>query len=158
MSLLSAADKLEIRDAIRSVTDTFAITPVTYYIGGDSIDRWQEGREDKYYFSIELDALQENEDEPVGESTEGSENLKEITVTFNLDYLQEKGLINAEFQAAFDPTKDYFKSKGKMYKVYEVKYDGPLSKKDVLVIVKGRLRNFSNIRFNSLPLPENFKP
>lgn len=158
MSLLSNSDKNEIRNAIRSVTDTFAITPVTYYIGGDSVDKWQEDKATKYYYEAELEALREDDGTAIDEAPEGSENLKLITLTFNLDYLQEKGLISSDYLSAFDSTKDYFKVKGRVFKVNEVKYDGPLSEKDVLVIVKGELNTFSNIRFNTLPLPKNFMP
>ena len=38
--VLSTTDEQKIRDAVRLVTDSFMVTPVTYYYAGESLDRW----------------------------------------------------------------------------------------------------------------------
>lgn len=150
--LLSASDDREIRDAIRLVTETFMVTPIVYHIGVDSLDKWQEDREDKLFYSIGLKCLKENTETPVDESSRGYLDSSHITLTFNLEYLQEKGLITDDFKVRFNDTKDFLTLKGELYQVKSVSYDGPLSEKDILVVVKAEKMERSNMVKNSVEI------
>ena len=147
--LLTPAEFREIRDAIRLVTDTFAKTPVLYHIGVDSLDRWQEDRADKLFYSIQLEALVESEPQTVQDSAGGYLDVQRVKLTFNLEYLQEMGLIESDFKVRFNDTKDFFTLKGEMYQVKNVSYDGPLSEQDVLVVVQGEKMERTNMVRNS---------
>ena len=143
-SLLSESDKRSFRDAIRLVTDTFMVTPVSYYLGGDSIDRWNEDRRDTKFRKVVLDALVEySKSDKLKETLQGSVDATEVMLTFNLEYLQELELIaeseDSQLRVIFDADRDYFKLKDSVYEVIDVYYDGPLDSKEVLVIVKGKL-------------------
>ena len=143
-SLLSESDKRSFRDAIRLVTDTFMVTPISYYLGGDSIDRWNEDRRDTKFRKVVLDALVEySKSDKLKETLQGSVDVTEVTLTFNLEYLQELELIeeseDSQLRVIFDADRDYFKLKDSVYEVIDVYYDGPLDSKEVLVIVKGKL-------------------
>ncbi len=145
--LLTEAEDREIRDALRLVTDTFMVTAILYYVGGGSLDRFQEDRQDKKYFAININALKEDKVDDVKDSIQGSMNLQYTMLTFNLEYLVERKLCTPDFKVIFDPAKDFFNCKGVIYKVKDVYYDGPLSSKDVLVIVKGeRYANTSSLK------------
>ena len=147
--LLSDADRRSIRDAIRLVTDTFMVTPINYYIGYDSLDRWQEDRADKKFYSIVIDALKEDKIDDIVESLQGSSDEQTTQLTFNLEYLDEMGLCTTNHRVIFSSTKDYFNWKGIMYKVTDVYYDGPLDSKDVLVIVRGEKFQETQMTLNS---------
>lgn len=147
--LLSPQEDREIRDAIRLVTDTFARTAILYHIGTDSLDRWQEDREDKLFYSIQIEALVENKAQTVQDSSGGYLDVQRVELTFNLEYLQEKGLIEADYKVRFNDTKDFFTLKGEIYQVKNVSYDGPLSAKDVLVIVQGEKMERTNMVKNT---------
>ena len=147
--LLSPQKDREIRDAIRLVTDTFARTAILYHIGTDSLDRWQEDRADKLFYSIQIEALVENKAQTVQDSAGGYLDVQRVELTFNLEYLQEKGLIEADYKVRFNDTKDFFTLKGEIYQVKNVSYDGPLSAKDVLVIVQGEKMERTNMVKNT---------
>ena len=151
-SLLSAQDDRDIRDAIRLVTDTFADTTLTYYIGLDSMDRWQEDRRNKEFKSIDIKALKTDKGTKIEEELLGASDTANITLMFNLEYLEGLQLIRPDFTAKFDATKDFFVMKSEVYKVTSVSYDGPLSRKDVLVMVQGRKFETSNQLNNSVPI------
>lgn len=147
--LLSPQEEREIRDAVRLVTDTFARTPILYHIGTDSLDRWQEDRADKLFYSIQIEALVENKAQTVQDSAGGYLDVQRVELTFNLEYLQEKGLIESDYKVRFNDTKDFFTLKGEIYQVKNVSYDGPLSAKDVLVIVQGEKMERTNMVKNT---------
>lgn len=141
--LISDSEFLEIRSALRDVADTFFTSPLTYYIGRESLDRWQEDRADKAFYAIDLEALKENTGNASGNelrmSEQGFEDISVVQLTFNVDYLQEKGLLTDDFRVKFDPERDYFKLQNQVYKVISVSVDGPLQPKDVLIVVKGKI-------------------
>lgn len=150
--LLSPQEEREIRDAVRLVTDTFARTAILYHIGTDSLDRWQEDRADKLFYSIQIEALVENVEsvtQRLQESSGGYLGTHSVKLTFNLEYLQEKGLIDGDYKVRFNSTKDFFTLKGEIYQVKNVSYDGPLSAKDVLVIVQGDIMERTNMVKNT---------
>lgn len=144
MSLLSEQEKREIRDAIRSVTDTFMVTPLVYCISTATNDRWAEDEQNRLYSGISLQALVEYPSTEIKQELQGTTDDHDIKLTFNLEYLQELLLITNDFKVKFDSKEDFFVVKQIEYKVTEVSYDGPLDAKDVLVIVKGEKRDWTN--------------
>lgn len=148
MSLLSEAEKREIRDAIQSVTDTFMVTPVYYHMLVGSLDVWNEDRQDAKYNTyilaglVEYGTTDDTETRFKSESTsveDGVKDYEDVTITFNLEDLERKGLITPEYTFKFQKEVDYFTTKGILYKVLDAYYDGPLDSKNVLVILKGRI-------------------
>lgn len=142
MSLLSAADKREIRDAIKLTTDTFMVSPVLYYRSIGSIDRFEEDSANETFESIEMKVLEEypsNVGNEVVESLEGSIDFNDVVLTLNLEDAQELGIINTDYSNTLNPEADYFKLKRRIYEVTDVVYDGPLSEKPALLIIKGKL-------------------
>lgn len=144
MGLLSEQEKREIRDAVRLVTDTFMVTPIVYCIAGYTKDRWGEDQADRQYYGMNLEVLREDESNEILESLQGAEDAHKVKLTLNLEYLQEKGLITPDFKVKFNDTEDFFVLKGEEYKVIDVSYDGPLDSKDVLVVVTGEKREWTN--------------
>jgi len=144
MSLLSAADKAEIRAAIKLVTDTFFVTPVIYKRIGNSLDRFSEDRPDRFQPPIALMALVEY---PSGsgdwakELVDGAIDQAHIKVTLNLEDLILLGLVNViNYTHVFVSGSDEFTTQGHTYRVLYAGYDGPLDQKNVLVVIYGELR------------------
>lgn len=136
MSLLTNQQKLDIRNAIKLVTDTFFVTPVEYRHIGASIDRFQEDRGDRLKATYNLKAMVEYPTGSVKEETGGAIDTASVKVTFNMDDLtQVSGLVDANYQVIFSPTKDYMLINGVLYQNKYVMYDGALEQKNVLVIV-----------------------
>lgn len=140
--LLSEFDDREIRDAIQLLADTFFDTPITYYKWNSTLDGWNEDKEDQNFESLQMKALVEySKADDNKEQQEGSRNLDEVQLTLNIEDLErmEEKIILDDFTHTLSADKDYFLCKGKTYKVIDIYYDAPLSKKDVLLIVKGRI-------------------
>lgn len=142
MSLLRPSDITNILGAIKLVTDQFFVTPVTYKLGIDSTDRWQEDRKDKLYTIFNLMALKESQEglPSISEKTaQGDSNNNRITLTFNLeDLIAVGGIVDSTTkEVIFNQNKDYVIVHNVTYKVDSVKYDGPLTAQNVLVIVEG---------------------
>lgn len=143
MGLLSNQQKTDIRAAIKSVTDTFFVTPVAYQIVGESLDRFQEDRRDRVKATYNLLGMVEYPDgasSHIKAETGGAIDTANVKVTFNLEDLQQQpDLVNGDFQVAFNPTKDYMIINGLQYETSFMLYDGALDQKNVLVIVYGDL-------------------
>ena len=138
MSLLSSNDKTKIRNAIKLVTDTFMVNSIEYFFCVESVDVFQEDRKDIIYKRIVLKGLVEPDTNTndIEESIDGAHDFNTIIVTFNLEDLQALGLITNDFNYKFNPTKDYIKDKGLLYKITDIKMDGPLDSKNILVVLK----------------------
>ena len=151
-SLLSNSQKLQIRKALRDVTDTFMVTPVTYHIAGEQLDRWNEDQEEQIYYDVNLKALVESitEDNEIKRSVQGDRDLAELKITMNLEDMQDLGVITSDFKHIFNPTQDYFRHKGLLYKVIDIYYDGPLDEKDVLVVIEGELSKDAIVPMNNV--------
>lgn len=145
MSLLSEFDKREIRDAIKSVTDTFMLTPIAYHIAVEDLQVWGEDKRNASYQTINLAALVEDPKDKdilamVNSSPEdGTFDYGDVQLTFNLEDLQALGLIAADFSFKMKAVEDYFTLRGILHKVIDIWYDGPLDAKNVLVLVSGRI-------------------
>lgn len=141
MGLLSGTDITNILGAIKGVTDTFMVTPVEYQQVGQSLDIMQEKRKDRVDATFNLSGLVEYPDNAssfVKEETNGAIDKADVKVSFNMeDLIAHGGIVNAESQVSFNATKDYMILNGIKYQVNFVKYDGPLQKQNVLVIVYG---------------------
>lgn len=167
--LLSEADKREIRDSIKLVTDQFFVTPVDYYRYLDSTDRFNEDRADRFSNVYQLNALVEY---PSGgsdwakELQQGSIDSAHVKVTLNYEDLLALNLLPAlgtDFDVDYDSTQvidtlindvekihkmiagsDKFYTQGQWYKVVYAGYDGPLDRQNVLIIVYGETRKTEN--------------
>lgn len=145
-SLLTPQQRADIRAALKDVTDTFMVTPVTYEVHGESMDQFNEDRTDEQVTEYDLLGLteystssQSSKGGDIKEEVGGAIDTSDIKVTFNLEDLEAvSGLINADHQAIFNMTKDYFTTKGIRYKVTYIQYEGPLDEKDCLLILYGR--------------------
>lgn len=151
-SLLSSGQKAQIRKAIRDVTDTFMVTPVTYHIAGEKFDRFSEDNEEQTYYSVLMNCLVEaiTTDNEIERSRQGDRDLNEIKLTINLEDMQDLGVITSDYKHIFNPTQDFFTHKGLTYKVIDIYYDGPLDEKDVLVVIEGELSKDSIINKNNI--------
>ena len=131
MKLLSEFDDREIRDAIQLLADTFFDTPITYYKWLDSLDGWNEDKEGQNFEPLQMKALVEysNIDENK-EQSEGSRNLDMVKITFNLEDLErmEEKIILSDFTHTLNAEKDYFRCKGRVYKVTDIYYGIFISK------------------------------
>lgn len=167
--LLSEADKREIRDAIKLVTDQFFVTPVHYHRYLDSVDRFNEDRPDRFSRPYVLSALVEY---PSGgsdwakELQQGSIDAAHIKVTLNYEDLLVLNLLPAfsdDYNEDYDTVagvsslvndtekihkmtsgSDCFFTQGQWYKVVYAGYDGPLDRQNVLIVVYGELRKTGN--------------
>lgn len=139
-SLLTNQQKLDIRLAIKSVTDTFFVTPITYRLAQDSIDRFNEDRPDMVYQNYALLGMVEFPKDKVEQTVQGALNNADVDVSFNLEDLQTAGLIDGQFKFLGNPAKDYMTINGLTYKLSYLKYDGPLDQKNCLVIIGGDLQ------------------
>lgn len=137
-SLLSPEDHAEIRAALMLVTDTFMVTPVLYKKHVAVLDRFEEDREAQY-LTYNLLGLVEPVKRDIEEALSGSKDFEECMISFNLEDIQVAGLINSVFALDCDPETDYFITRGQTYRLTDAYTEGPLSAKDCLVIIKGKL-------------------
>ena len=138
--LLSPAQIVQIRAALQDVVDTFMDTPVLYKMSVDSLDRFNEDRKDEKFVDYELKGLVEYSTEK-GEHLEleqdGALNTQDVKISFGLDDLDALGLITPELEVKFQVEKDYFITNGLKYKVTFVGLDGPIEKRNILVVIYG---------------------
>ena len=93
MKLIPDDQLAAIRAAIHDVTDTFADTPVKYYLSKGSIDRFNEDRSNggkETFQQYNLKALMEfetREQDNIESTMDGAENDQVVKLTFNLDDL-----------------------------------------------------------------------
>lgn len=141
-SLLSDTEIAEIKSALKDVTDTFMVTPIQYLRAIDSIDRFNEDREDEVFDNITLNGLVEYVDqagdELIEDDSNGALNRQRVKVTFNTVDAQAVDLMTAEWEAKVQEEKDFFICKAIKYKVVKVITDGPLDEKDVLLVIYGK--------------------
>ena len=145
MSLLSAAEKAEIRADIKLVTDTFYVTPVTWRQYTQSMARYNEDRDESRWTEHSLLCLAEYPTEKVKQSLAGGFDGADVKVTFNMQDLQTAGHINADDLVKFSETKDEFVVNGELFKVSAISYDGPLDKLNVLCVITGEKKEVSSI-------------
>lgn len=142
MDLLTEAERREFRDAVKDVTDTFMKSPVVYKLFDEALDRFEEDRLATYtdYNIVGLEeALQATSDYMKEFTHEGSRDDGDKKLSFNLEDLELVSLINPDFSPKFKLECDYFILKGEVYKVIDVYLDGPLTDKNCLVVVVGKL-------------------
>lgn len=143
MSLLRPEDYLQIREAVKSVTDTFMVSPVVYHLSqGDSTDRWQEDKITEKFSNYLLSALVEYDTADTDEvkmHKEGAKDYDHVTITVNVEDIEPLGLVNSENDLIFTREADYFTLKGKVYRLTDAYLDGALEDKQVLSVIKGKL-------------------
>ena len=139
MSLLSPAQDAQIRDAIKSVTDTFMVTPVTYHAAIDTVDRFQEDRA-KDFNDISISGLVEypkNDRDKTEKAAGGAVDDSEVIVTLNWADGETAGLTTAENSLSCRSDKDFMTVKGVRYRLTLAVTDGPLSDVPVLIVLYG---------------------
>lgn len=144
MSLLSAQQLLQIRTAIKSVTDTFAVTPITLHQLTVVDDIYNE---DNNVYSeavnFEVGALVEYDEvtDAMKETLEGSFDYNESKLTLNVDDMIEAGVVvpvsGGTYTCVLETERDYFTLKGKMYRITDILFDGPLEPKEILLVIRG---------------------
>jgi len=142
MDLLSDAERSDIRNAVKDLTDTFAKSPVTYKFFTEALDRFEEDRTPVYvtYNLMALEEASQSTTDYMKEfNHEGSRDDGDVKLTFNLEDLDAQGLIATDWGHKLQIESDYFILKGKVHKVIDVYLDGPLTDKNCLVIVVGKL-------------------
>jgi len=141
--LLSEAEKREIRDAVKDVTDTFMVTPILYHASGSSLEVWAEDKKDEVFTTYLLSALAEPNEgavkDAISRTLQGATDWADVTLTFNLEDLQSFGLVDANLKSTFIAETDYFTWKNTVYNVLDVSYDGPLDAKEVLIKITGKI-------------------
>lgn len=142
MSLLSPDQDREIRNAVKLATDTFMVSPVAYKRSTGDLDMWEEDRSTETFITHNLSGLEsypKNDSNKVKEAREGNLDLNDVELTFNLEDLEALDLIDAQYKHKFTAEADYFVLKGQTYRVTDIRYDGALSAKPVLLIISGKL-------------------
>lgn len=140
MTLLSSGQIADIRTAVKSVTDTFFVTPVVYHLKGDSIERFNEDRADQANTDYNINALVEypqQDSDKVKEMSAGAISKADVVLSLNLADMKTAGLVNSSNLCIGNESKDYFTTNGETYKVELIKYDGPLSQQNVLLLIFG---------------------
>jgi len=143
MSLLSEKQKTDILGAIKMVTDTFFVTPVTFHHSTKGFDRFNEtfsGTEENITVNclVEYPSSGANTTEVEGAAQEVDYAVK---VSMNYADAKEQGLHNEDDFTILSSTDDYFTTNGVKYKIKQVYLDGPLQKENVLLIVLGEKDN-----------------
>ena len=141
-TFLSQAQIDSIRAEIRKVTDQFYVTPVKYYLRDARPDRWgnkptSQGTETDLLAMVEYPTELKDFAKEMEAGVLPSNSIK---VTLNMDYLEEKGLLNAADGTHVFEVGDFFVTQGQDYKVLFAGYDGPLEQKNVLAIIIGEVR------------------
>jgi hypothetical protein len=136
MALIPVNQLNDIRAAIKTVTDQFMDSPVTYLKVLGSVDRFQEDRP-RSTTTYNLKGLAEYEPTKSSKTPVGKEDSSEVKVTFNLEDLTTAGLIDANYSPRMEQDKDTFTVHGVSYRVTAVYTDGPLTNKPVLVVIHG---------------------
>ncbi len=154
MSLLSSSQIAQIRGAIKSVTDTFAKTPITIHHVVLIDDFYQEDRNSIYAEEYSVEAFVEYKEEDKKESLEGSVDYNECSLLLNNDDMIELGLVvetdeEGIYLPVIETEKDYFTLKGNLYQITQIYFDGALEPKEVLLMVKGKK---SQTRLNFLEI------
>lgn len=138
MSLLSSAQKANIRSKIKEVTDTFFVTDLIYHFGYESLDRFQEDRGDMAYYSLPIQGFAENgsNENEIIERLQGIEDLHRMIFSFNITDLKALNLIDLDIKWVGNIDRDYITHKGDLYRIKDVKYDGPLDEEEILLVIE----------------------
>lgn len=139
-SLLTDQDFLEIRTVIDDVIDTFMQLPIVYKQEINTLDRFNEDRDDKRTFQDHaLTALvvweKESADAQVTLTREGAVDLSDGYVMFGYDYLLEKNLIDADGNQVFKPELDRIVIREIEYEIIGANQIGQWKDTDCLVKV-----------------------
>jgi hypothetical protein len=136
MDLLSDIARASIRAAIKDVGDTFFKTAITYNTPVASLDRFNEDRTDETYVTETLYVLLEaisqqiayNETDEAGAKPEGM-----VKLTGLYDDLPAT-LKNGD-SLLMDAERDWLSIDGKIFRIYNVSLDGPISSTQLLYII-----------------------
>lgn len=141
MVLLDSNYLLEIRGAIKEVTNQFFVTPVIYKLAVPALSRFGEDNNHIGYVDYNLSALVEYpKSENVEYSKQGAVDKSKVIVTLNIEDLIFAELYNISTHTLlFKPQKDYMILEGRKYKVLPFRKDGPIDEQNILCIINGEL-------------------
>lgn len=149
--ILSAADDREIRDAIKLVSNSFMVTPITYCVGIDVVDRFGEDNDSKIFYAIDFGVLKESDPSSVDNvevDSKGSVDGVKYVLTANKEDLYDLGLLYDDYTLKINPTNDFVIIYGEVYSIRNMQNDGPLSEKDLLLVMKVKRSPNSNLPKN----------
>lgn len=153
MSLLTAAQIAQIRGAIKDVTDTFAITPITLYQVDVIDDIFNEDRDNTTTTVFNVNALAEIDQEDMAkeEGETGAVDYDRVKLTLNVDDMITAGVVVAvgdgTFKSVLESERDLFLYKAELYRILDITFDGPLEPKEVLLTIKGE-KTQTKMNFN----------
>ena len=129
------------RAVIREMTDFFFDKPITYYRDkGISTDFWAEDNvQSRETYQLKcLTDFQELKTDWVDYDISGLEDVADVKIMFNVDYLEDEGLWDAATNSVrFSVITDSFLLMGAVYKVIYSGYEGQMSDKHTLVVLLG---------------------
>lgn len=141
MDLLSVGQRIQIRNALQDVFDTFHKTPVTLhkaeYYGSDDCEDAGKAYTN-YTFNAAIIYGQDATDELTQTAHVGF-TPKTVTLEIGLDNLTAVNLVDSENLPKFVPDNDSFTVNGETFIVTSAVVDGAFEQKNVLVIVAGRI-------------------
>lgn len=143
--LLTPDNWLQITSAIRDVTDTFLKAPVTYKKRQNTLDRFNEDNNVNPTVDYSLVALVEwgQASNQNLQTVDGSVPQERVTVTFDMRYLNEQGLVvinpDNSWVTVFDSASDYLFISGFYYKMDVIKYDGQAEDRQLLCVVEAQV-------------------
>lgn len=137
--LLSTGQINSFLDSIKTVTDTFFVTPIVIYHTTDSIDRFNEDRTDMIPVEYHLKCLFEFRGEnQIQVNQPGYTEFYDVRCTVN--YRDAKAVaMTKDYETVLSPSKDYFEVNSKRYKIQGVSLDGPIQQENVLIVITGTL-------------------
>jgi hypothetical protein len=138
MDLLTAQDHLDINAALGDVFDTFHKTPVLYEVAGSYANDYMEGSEDKQYTQYTLMGLVQYPAKDIMETKEGAYDDHQVVVQVATSALAAQDLLTVEDLPIFRPETDRMTINGETFIITFAGVDGPMQKRNVLTIIKGR--------------------
>lgn len=142
MGLLSPSDFAEIRAAVRSVTDTFYVTPILYKKSIDSLDVYQEKRT-KQYEEINFNGFVEYPQDKGSTNLEkadvdGSISILDVKVTLNINNVRSAGLLDSDNKFTSVPENDRLQINGITYVPAFAGMAAPLDADNLLFIITAK--------------------
>lgn len=131
--LLTNAERLEIRDAIKDVADTFFKTDATIKHFIISTSYFNNGL-GKNFIEYPLKCLYEDNSGMTEKDLEGAKSNYGLKLSFLMQDMPSE-VLTADNLTIFSDSADYVTVKGREYKIGKIEYDAPLDERDILMIV-----------------------
>jgi hypothetical protein len=135
MNIINQPTWDRIKAALRDVTDTFFLLPITVHVATEpSLDRFNEDRTDITYTDYTLNAFVEYNGNQNMTTELGSLERDKVKIQFDMRYLIEEGCADAT-RSIFNHATDYVTINGLKYKITEQEYDGQIQQEYILCIL-----------------------